>query len=221
MAQINSGVYSNTKVEALLVSLSDRLSRTSGKKVYGYLKADVKAIVDEIVAELASDERMRKLYDLCYEQREDVLRSYTDHLPERIPLEQNKEFKTIRNAVIQEAMKIVSGIQQAAELEPRQDVWEVGLPPGGKPDQDAMADPGYWMEWFQPRFTESEPVVSEPDPADMELEDTPTIRSSDSKEWWSDYYKLARRFLYGTRTETPDFQKAMPLLLMEANRGNV
>lgn len=38
VAQINSGVYSNTKVEALLVSLSDRLSRTSGKKVYGYLK---------------------------------------------------------------------------------------------------------------------------------------------------------------------------------------
>lgn len=67
VAQINSGTYSNSKVEALLVSLSDRLSRTSGKKVYGYLKADVKAIVDEIVAELASDERIRKLYDLWYE----------------------------------------------------------------------------------------------------------------------------------------------------------
>lgn len=103
VAQINSGVYSNTKVEALLVSLSDRLSRTSGKKVYGYLKADVKAIVDEIVAELAEDERIKKLYDLWYEQREDVLRSYTEHFPERIPLGQNKEFKTIRNAVIQQS----------------------------------------------------------------------------------------------------------------------
>ena len=218
--QINSGIYSNTKVEQLLVSLSDRLSRTSGKKVYGYLKADVKAIVDEIVAELAADERIRKLYALWYEQREDVLRSYTDHFPERIPLEQNKEFKTIRNAVIQEAMKIVSGIRQAAELEPRLDVWDVGLPPGGEPDMDSMADPGYWMEQFQPRFTESEPVVTEPDPMDMEPKDTPTIHSSDSKEWWSDYYKLARRFLYGTKTEKPDFQKAFPLLLLEANRGN-
>ena len=45
VAQINSGSYSNSKVEALMVSLSDRLARTSGKKVYGYLKADVKAIV--------------------------------------------------------------------------------------------------------------------------------------------------------------------------------
>ena len=218
--QINRGNYRNTKVEALLVSLSDRLSRTSGKKVYGYLKADVKAIVDEIVAELAADERIRKLYDLWYEQREDVLRSYTDHFPERIPLVQNKEFKTIRNAVIQEAMKIVNGIRQAAELEPRQDVWDVGLPPGGEPDMDAMADPGYWMEHFQPRFTEVEAVVSEPDSVDMEPEDAHTLCGSDSKEWWSDYYKLARKYLYGNKDEKPDFQKAMPLLLLEANRGN-
>ena len=132
VAQINSGVYSNTKVEALLVSLSDRLSRTSGKKVYGYLKADVKAIVDEIVAELAADERIRKLYDLWYEQREDILRTYTDHFPERIPLERNKEFKAIRNAVIQEAMKIVERIETVAQ----------------KPEQVliAMTDPWYWMK---------------------------------------------------------------------------
>ena len=220
VAQINSGTYSNSKVETLLVSLSDRLSRTSGKKVYGYLKADVKAIVDEIVAELASDERIRKLYDLWYEQRENVLRSYTDHFPERIPLEQNKEFKTIRNAVIQEAMKIVNGIQQAAELEPGQDVWDVGLPPARESDMEAMADPGYWMEQYQPRFAEPEPVVSEQEPVDLVSEDTPIIRSSDSKEWWSDYYKLARKYLYGTKVEKPDFQKAMPLLLMEAKRGN-
>ena len=220
VAQINSGGYHNTKVEALLVSLSDRLSRTSGKKVYGYLKADVKAIVDEIVAELAKDERIRKLYDLWYEQREDVLRTYTDHFPERVPLEKNKEFKTIRNAVIQEAMKIVNGIQQAAELEPRQDVWEFGLPSGEEPDVEAMADPSYWMEQFQSRFTSSAPIISEPVEADINLDDLPPHRSSDSKEWWSNYYKLARRYLYGSRTEKPDFSKALPLLLLEARRGN-
>ncbi len=40
--------------------------------------------------------------------------TYTDALPERIPLEQNKEFKTIRNAVIQEAIKLCR--QPEAEL---------------------------------------------------------------------------------------------------------
>ena len=115
VAQINAGTYQNPRIEELLLQLSDRLSRTTGKKVYGYLKADVKAIVDQIVAELAGDENIRKLYDLWYEQREDVLRTYTDTFPERIPLEQNKEFKSIRNAVIQEALKITPHFQQWAD----------------------------------------------------------------------------------------------------------
>ena len=103
---INRGIYHNETVQSQLLLLADKLSRTSGKKVYGYLKPNVKAIVDRIVLELAQEPRIQKLYDLWYEQREEVLRTYTDNLPERIPLEQNKEFKAIRNAVIQEAMKI-------------------------------------------------------------------------------------------------------------------
>lgn len=112
VAQINAGEYQNPQIEELLIRLADRLSRTTGKKVYGYLKPDVKAIVDQIVAELAGDENIRKLYDLWYEQREDVLRTYTDTFPKRIPLEQNKEFKSIRNAVIQEALKIIPKTQR-------------------------------------------------------------------------------------------------------------
>lgn len=115
VTQINAGTYQNPQIEELLLRLADRLSRTTGKKVYGYLKRDVKAIVDQIVAELAGDENIRKLYDLWYEQREDVLRTYTDTFPERVPLEQNKEFKSIRNAVIQEALKITPYFQQWAD----------------------------------------------------------------------------------------------------------
>lgn len=112
VAQVNAGTCQNPRIEELLIWLADRLSRTTGKKVYGYLKADVKAVVDQIVAELARDENIRKLYDLWYEQREDVLRTYTDTFPERVSLEQNKEFKSIRNAVIQEALKITPYFQQ-------------------------------------------------------------------------------------------------------------
>ena len=115
VAEINAGTYQNPQIEELLLRLADRLSRTTGKKVYGYLKPDVKAIVDQIVAELAGDENIRKLYDLWYEQREDVLRIYTDTFPERVPLEQNKEFKSIRNAVIQEALKITPYFQPWAD----------------------------------------------------------------------------------------------------------
>ena len=109
ISQINSGEYDNPAVEKLLRQLSDKLSRVNGKKQYGYLKADVKDIVDNIIIELSKDERISKLYDLWYEQREEVLRTYTDTLPKRIPLVDNDTFKPIKNHVIKEALKIESG----------------------------------------------------------------------------------------------------------------
>lgn len=107
VSQINAGGYSNPHLEELLRQLARRLSRTKGKKVYGYLKADVKSIVDSIVHEIAKDNRISTLYDLWYEQRENVLRTYNSNLPERVPLSQNKEFKSIKNAIIQEAVNLV------------------------------------------------------------------------------------------------------------------
>lgn len=112
VSQINAGGYSDPHLEELLVQLARRLSRTKGKKVYGYLKADVKALIDSIVDEIAKDNRISTLYDLWYEQRENVLRTYNSNLPERVPLSQNKEFKAIKNAVIQAAMDLVLDSQQ-------------------------------------------------------------------------------------------------------------
>ena len=115
--QINSGVYDNPKVEDMLRELADRLYHTSGKKQYGYLKSDVKALVNRIVIELSADERIAALYDLWYEQREKVLGIYTQDLPERIPLVDNPEFKSVKNAVISEAMNILAEITTVDEDE--------------------------------------------------------------------------------------------------------
>lgn len=106
VSKINSEIYISASIQHKLLELADRLSKTKGKKVYGYLKPDVKAIVDSIVEELANDSRIKKLYDLWYEQKENTIRTYTDEMPERIPLVDNKEFKSIKNAVIKEALKL-------------------------------------------------------------------------------------------------------------------
>ncbi|MFQ9102628.1 MAG: MobP3 family relaxase [Oscillospiraceae bacterium] len=190
----------------------DRLSCTTGKKVYGYLKSDVKAIVDQIVAELAGDENIRELYDLWYEQRESVLCTYTDHFPERVPLEQNKEFKSIRNAVIQESLKINDRIRQAAEPEPQQDVMETEFP--------SVEEPDWWSDHDHPRFIQKETGGEADTYENCAAENATVHRASDGRDWWSYPYKQARRFLYGTEKEKPDFQKAMPLLHMEAREGN-
>lgn len=106
VSKINSEIYISASIQHKLLELADRLSKTKGKKVYGYLKPNVKAIVDSIVDELASDGRIKKLYDLWYEQKENTIRTYTDEMPERIPLVDNKEFKSIKNAIIKEALKL-------------------------------------------------------------------------------------------------------------------
>lgn len=104
--KVNSEIYISDSIQQKLLQLAEKLSKTEGKKVYGYLKADVKVLVDSIVDELASDDRIKKLYDLWYEQNEHTIRTYTDEMPERISLVDNKEFKSIKNAVIKEALKL-------------------------------------------------------------------------------------------------------------------
>lgn len=116
VARIRSEGYENERVEEKLLLLARRLSRTKGKKQYGYLKSDVKALVCSIVDEIAKDERIEKLYALWYEQREEVIKTYTQALPERISLSKNDEFKPIRNAVIQMALELLKE-QQTEELE--------------------------------------------------------------------------------------------------------
>lgn len=114
---INEGTYNNPSMEQMLVELADRLSKTKGKKQYGYLKSNVKAIVNNIVSKIALDERISALYDLWYEQKEKVIRTYTDNLPRRVPLVDNTEFKSVKNAVIEEAMNIVSSVNIFEENE--------------------------------------------------------------------------------------------------------
>ncbi len=106
VSKINSEIYISASIQQKLLQLDEKLSKTEGKKVYGYLKPDVKALVDSIVDELASDDRIKKLYDLWYEQKENTIRTYTDEMPIRIPLVDNKEFKSIKNSVIKEALKL-------------------------------------------------------------------------------------------------------------------
>ncbi|MEE1002533.1 MAG: MobP3 family relaxase [Acutalibacteraceae bacterium] len=140
VSEINNDVYDNPKLEEMLLNLADRLSKTSGKKVYGYLKADVKIIIDSIVDEIADDECISALYDLWYEQRENVIRTYTDDLPKRVPLSQNREFKSIKNAVIQEAMNIVTDRTVIDEDEYASEASESDLEPSDEETETPLTD---------------------------------------------------------------------------------
>lgn len=133
--QINSGDYRNPAVEQKLLKLSQELTGLGGKKEYKYLRKDLKQLVDAIVTELSADARIQQLYDLWYQMREENYRIYTDELPERVALVDNPEFRTFKNAVIQEAMHIVKKeitVEDPEEFSP----WQVEIP-----DEEPEATP--------------------------------------------------------------------------------
>ena len=82
---------------------------------YGYLKRGIKDLIDEIVDLLAEDENIAKLYDLWYEKKYEALRTYTSEMPQKIPLSQNKEFKSIKNDIIREAIRMNQSGEQKHE----------------------------------------------------------------------------------------------------------
>lgn len=86
--------------------LCEKLSKHKGKPVYGYLDKSAKSLVDNIVRQISYDPKISELYDLWYQLQCETYRTYTDVVPEKIPLWKNREFKSIRNTVVQLAANI-------------------------------------------------------------------------------------------------------------------
>ena len=107
IACINSGSYDDPGVTELLLKLSQQMQNHKGKKVYGYLPQAGRNLVNAVVDELATNPEIAALYDLWYAQRDTIIGTYQDTPEQRIPLSQNKEFKAIKNAVIQESLNIL------------------------------------------------------------------------------------------------------------------
>ena len=126
--KMQDGEISNPKLELLITELAERLQNYSGKKVYGYLPPAIKRIVDAIVDELASDERVAEAYSLWQDMRDEVFSFYSKAKPERVPLSQQKEFKPVRNMVIREVVQIMGQLQQT-EPESASSVPEHRTPP--------------------------------------------------------------------------------------------
>ncbi len=116
VAEINGGTYENETVEALLLRLKDELQGYTGRMQYGYIPQSAKNLVDGIVDEISKDERIRELYSLWYEQKENILKTYKDTMPDRLPLFKNEEFKSIRNAVLKEIVNLSLGGNAVEDL---------------------------------------------------------------------------------------------------------
>ena len=108
----------NAELIDLVAKLHEQLNSSKGKKVYGYLKADVKKTVDEIFIRLSENESIQKMYSLWCEmeqQKHDVYSSAKLQFPK---LADNKEFKSVKNMIIRTVLDMNSPVVDIEIEEP-------------------------------------------------------------------------------------------------------
>ena len=127
-------------IQQKLLELALELCTTGGKKQYAYLKKPLKDMVDSIVDELEKLPEVAAYYSVWNGLR-DTLEGYYKNRPrQHNPLSQQKEFRAIKNAIIQEAERLrqqMEQAQRASEQEPSQDE----EPSVVKTSSDASANP--------------------------------------------------------------------------------
>lgn len=197
MQRLSAKVQSNTSFEPELCQMIQlcrkQLQESKGKKVYGYLKPEVKRTVDRIFELLASNESIQKMYDLWCEmeqQKHDVYSSAKITPP---LLVENPQFKSVKNMIIRAVLDM-----QMPELSPY-----------SVPQNDDSGDTAF-SDIDNDVFT-----WNDEDAVEVEIE------SSNLHIQWSKDYKRACRLYYKKDATDDEKKEAVGLLHSEAEKGNV
>ena len=102
-------ICSVPEIEQKMEQLAGQLETAKGKKSYGYLPKSMKKTVDEVVDRLEELPVVKQCYDQWCVLQNEVDSYYHDKTREKKKLSQEKEFRQIKNAVIQEAERIRLG----------------------------------------------------------------------------------------------------------------
>lgn len=217
---ISQNDVDNAELIDLVAKLHEQLNSSKGKKVYGYLKADVKKTVDEIFIRLSENESIQKMYSLWCEmeqQKHDVYSSAKLQFPK---LADNKEFKSVKNMIIRTVLDMNSPVVdieiEEPELTEKTDDDITDIPP--------QIDESKQLENDNVIFSDNEELTAEEFTCSNESAVTVDIDDEPQSKYylkWSTAYKEACKIIYNKQSKLEDFQKAEQLLLNESRSGNV
>ena len=118
VGQIRDGLCSCPEIAPMMMELSMELGTVTGKKSYGYLKKNLKDKVDKIVDELETIPAVHECYMKWLDLQNEVDSYYKDERRKRLRLSEQKEFRSVKNAVIQEAERLRLGEITVEEVLP-------------------------------------------------------------------------------------------------------
>ncbi|MBQ2488030.1 MAG: hypothetical protein II517_06755 [Ruminococcus sp.] len=115
LAHIDSSITPSDELVDLFNQLNEAMKQHKGKWLYGYLQKPVKEIVDKIVHEIAKDPGIAALYAKWNEVNREKLSLYHEKKTPNIPLEDNKEFRSIKNDLLR-LMKALSQLPVSEQI---------------------------------------------------------------------------------------------------------
>lgn len=116
-------------IEQKLRELSQALEQVDGRHVYGYLPKEVKAQVDEIVERLAQLPEVAACYAQWWKLKDEIAGYYGRNRPPHQPLVQQKEFRAIKNMIIQQAETFRQPAPEQVPVETEPDEQQVSPSP--------------------------------------------------------------------------------------------
>lgn len=196
---ISKNNFADEELISLISKLYNQLQSAKGKKMYGYLNPKLKQNVDEIFKRLAENESVQKMYFLWCEMEQKKHDMYSSAKVKFPKLVDNKEFKPVKNMIIQTVLKMYSPMIDSAVEEPEPP--DEDIPP---PIEDYITEEDF--KWN-----------------DEGIEYNTSDFESDSHYYikWSTSYKKACKIIYDKKSEKEGYEKAEQLLISEADSGNV
>lgn len=139
LSELQNNNQFDPQLEQLILKLQSQLRNSKGKKVYGYLQPNVKKTIDQIVAQLAENPVLKKMYEEWCVLEQQKYETYTSTVQKFPPLEENRVFKPIKNAVIQAVLQMDNPVQKL-DSEMFVEVDEENL-------SEAQSSNGFYIKW--------------------------------------------------------------------------
>ena len=185
--------YADKELCDMTIHLHEQLTSAKGKKVYGYLKPEVKDTVDKIFEKLADNESVKKMYSLWCEMDQLKHDIYSSAKIDHAPLTDNEQFRSVKNMIIKTVLDMG-----------RIDTTVNSIP---EPDTEKEIEDASSSDDISGDETDEKIIIDDP---------ASTIHIE-----WSDEYKNACKLFYKKAPTDDEKKEALQLLKSESDKGNV
>lgn len=192
LSGLNVAYIDNGYIFQKIMLLRKELEGYKGRLVYGYIPKQAKQIINDILREMEKDEHMIELYNQWCLYKQDIHQTYNSRLLDKLPLLEQKEFKSIKNMILSEVVKMNTHIFDSDEL-------------GGLEEESVQE---------QAIFDDNAHLLCYPD-------NKIKHDGKGSYLEWSDEYRKAIKLFYGSEDTVQDIDGAEDILTAELDKGNV